>query len=339
MRLIILIWTIIAAFPVSVAQRSPFNELEVTDPGPDGTYRMIISGHLHGASNDRSGYPAGTLLANIDQINALDADIFLSTGDLFLDPQKDHERYQHTLFRTLNVPLFNAPGNHDNTGYYTENFGDTFRSFPMGNDRIVLLDTERKDGSIDDDQLKLLEELTEGPSPGRIFIISHRPIWAEGHARYGPLFEGNTRGILGTNYDRDVYPVLERLAQRSQVFWISGSMAGAARSSIFFQPDAPNITFIQSAIRNETRDALLIADVGPGSIRWSAFSLSREEVLAPEEYNADWWWAQRGKKESFNWRLLPYLIKITVTHHAFWYGAGAGVLLILIVGRIMRRGL
>jgi hypothetical protein len=340
MRPCVVIGVLLLGMATSQGQISPFNGLSPGHGVNGGNYRIILSGHLHGASNDRSGYPAATILANLDMINGLGADLFLSTGDLFLEPEKEHERYTHSLFRKMDVPLFNAPGNHDHSTYYENRFGPTHHTFSIGVDRIVLLDTERRNGTLDKEQLRMLEEIAaQEPAPRRVFIISHRPLWAEGSDRYGPLFEGNTRSLLGTNYERDVFPLIERIAGRSHVYWASGSMAGGARSSIFFQPHAPGITFIQTAIRNEPRDALLIADVDPEGITWSAVSLTGEELLAPEEYHADWWWAQRHRKEAFNWRLLPYLIGTTLRHPAFWYGSAAAVLLILGLGRIFRRGL
>ncbi|HRH37377.1 MAG TPA: hypothetical protein PK760_03470, partial [Flavobacteriales bacterium] len=71
----------ILLYPFSVsAQRSPFNGLEVLPADSTGHYRIIIGGHFHGESTNRSGYPAATLLANIDTINSLGANLFLSTG-------------------------------------------------------------------------------------------------------------------------------------------------------------------------------------------------------------------------------------------------------------------
>lgn len=328
----------IAFLSTAAAQVSQFNGKEIPASARDGEYRMILSGHFHGSSNNRSGYPAATLLANIDRINSSGADLLLSTGDLFLDPQADQARYERSLFSKLGIPLFNVPGNHDRNDHYERAFGPSHGLIELGRDRIILLDTEENDGSLPPDQLKLLQDQVHSP-PHRIFIISHRPLWAEVDEDYGPLFEGNTRSLLGTNYRKDVEPLLKELAQRSQVYWISGSMAGGARSSIFFQQHAPNLTFIQTAIRNEQRDALLIADVKPDTIIWSTMSLTGAEVLPPQEYNAQWWWGQRGRSDRFNWRLLPYLIRSTVTHRAFWYGAAAGILLVLIFLRTFRRGL
>lgn len=366
------------------AQTSPYNGSSVPPVGTDGHYRIIIGGHFHGASTSISGFPAATLLANLDTINSLGASLFLSTGDLFLDAKNDPARYARSLFARLRMPLFNAVGNHDL--YRGESpVNPTFLSFAVTTssaawpddsvrlahelasldpgspafvdlqrrievlrttgrlagtaDRFVILDTERDGGDIKGEQLDLLKALAaEGdrPSPGaadveRVFIVSHRPVWAEEDPAYGPLFAGNTRSAAGIDFREEVYPLVERIAAHAQVFWISGSLGGQARSSIFFQRHAKNITFIQCAVRDEPRDALLIADLYPDSVHWSALSLTGRTLKAPEVYDAAWWRSNLGPAQGFNWRLLPYYIKITVLHRAFWAGALTATLLILVV--------
>lgn len=332
----------------SSAQRSPFNFLQVEVTGNTGHYRILIGGHFHGASTNKSGYPAATLLANLDTINSLGANLFLSTGDLFMDPVKDWPRYERSLFSKLKIPLFNAPGNHDlgsddvpivdgRVEYAIGNICELIEApeNPFGPPVVVLLNTEVNEGTFSDAQLEELLEASNAPE-GCVFIISHRPIWAEDDPQYSPLFEGNTRSLTGTNFKSDVYPLLEKIAEHAHVYWISGSMGGQAPASIFFQQHAKNITYIQCAIRDEPRDALLIADVYPDTVKWSALSLTGQELLAPEAYNAEWWRERLGKSEGFNWRLLPYLVKVTVTHRAFWWGAGSVALLWLLLARLRR---
>jgi hypothetical protein len=206
---------------------------------------------------------------------------------------------------------------------------------------FILFDTERHDGSI---HAQASFDLQDWPSTaGRmdtarsIFIVSHRPIWAEDDPQYSDLFKDNTRSLTGTNFRKDVYPLLEKIAQHAHVYWISGSLGGSAPSSIFFQQHAPNITFIQCAIRDEPRDALLIADVFTDTVKWSSFPLTGQKLLAPEAYDAAWWRERVGRKAPFNWRLLPYLVKTTVLRREFWWGMLAAALLLWTCRRLYRR--
>lgn len=329
------LWVLLGLFTAH-AQRSPFTGAEVRPPDSTGHYRLVISGHFHGSSGNRSGYPAATLLANLDTLAALAPNVLLSTGDLFLDAEADLPRYQKALFQRLPVPLFNAPGNHDAGKAYVQAFGQALQVITLGRDLIVLLDTERDDGSVKGEQMDTLKAVLKRAT-GRVFVVSHRPIWAEEDTVYGPLFEGNTRSMLSTNYRAEVEPLLLNAASHAQVYWISGSMAGRAPSSFFFQPHKPGLTFIQTAIRDLLRDALLVADVGPGGVRWSAVSLTGRPVEDPRTHDAAWWRQRMGRPEPFNWRLLPYLIKTTITTVEFLSGLAAGILVTVLLVLLVRR--
>lgn len=320
------------------AQQSPYTGHPVPGPDSTGRYRLLISGHLHGASSSASGFPAATVLANLDAINATRANVFLSTGDLFLLPDRDSARYATSFFSRLALPLFNAPGNHDLEGR-------AFRApmpqrIDLGNDRILLFDTERDNSDIKGDQLDLLRTVVDEAAAGRVkrlFIVSHRPVWAEDEVRYAALFSGNTRSLTGCNYTGTVLPLLRQAAAQAEVFWISGSMAGRAPASVFFQPHEKNITYIQCAVRDQLRDALLLADVGPDSVQWSLRSLTGEPVEPVSTYDAAWWEARQGKREAFNWRRIPYLVRKNVTSSVFWYGAATMLVLLGLVWWLRRK--
>lgn len=310
--------------PWAAAQRSPFTGLQVPPVADDGSYRLVFSGHFHGASNNRSGYPAATLLANIDTLNALAPHALLSTGDLFLNVAADSSRYRRSLFSRLHLPLFNAVGNHDvEDGHYAQRYGPLYGAVELGADRVLWLDTESDNGSIKGDQLRFMRESIAAFAGRRLFLVSHRPVWAEDDPVYSELFAGNTRSMLATNYRSEVLPLLEDLAQRAEVIWVSGSMAGLAPESIFFQRHAPGILFVQSAIRDLPRDAVLVVDAKPDTLLWSTLSLTGRPVPAVETLDADFWRSRMRKKEPFNVRLLPYLARKAVERAEFWYGVVA----------------
>lgn len=326
-------------FQASIAQVSPYTGIEVLPPDSAGNYRLLISGHFHGSSTNGSGYPAATLLANIDALNATKANILLSTGDLFLRPDRDSARYVEAFFSKLRLPLFNAPGNHDLEGKAYSAASTMPLVIDMGRDRIILLDTERDNSDISGDQLQLIDGAEQDASNGvldHLFIVSHRPIWAEREPRYGDLFHGNTRSLTGGNFKAYVLPELQRIAKHAEVYWISGSMAGGAPASIFFQQHEANITFIQSAIRDELRDAALIADVSREGITWTGMSLTGGSLEPVKTYDAAWWKAHQGKVEPFHWRRIPYLIKKVLITANYWYGCGT-VLLLLLLALFIRR--
>lgn len=325
---------------IGLAQVSPYTGMAVVPPDSMGNYRLLIGGHFHGSSTNSSGFPAATLLANIGMLNATKANVFLSTGDLFLRPDRDSVRYTTALFDKLKLPLFNAPGNHDLEGSAFRSATRMPVTIPMDGDRIILLDTERDNSDVTGDQLQEIKEAEQAATEGNLhhlFIISHRPVWSEGEPKYGDLFSGNTRSLTGCNFTKDVLPVLRRIAQHAQVYWISGSMAGRAPASTFFQQHEQGITFIQSAIRDELRDAVLLADVGREGVIWTGLSLTGEPLEPVETYDAAWWKAHQGTPEEFHWRRTPYLIKKSITNVNFWYGFGTAMLVLLIVWRLRNR--
>jgi hypothetical protein len=328
----------VLACSVVSAQRSPFTGTSVVPPDSSGAYRLIFGAHFHGASNNRSGYPAATVLANIDTINALSANALFSAGDLFLDPASDIPRFERSLFSKLTVPLFNAPGNHDvESPEYAERYGPTFGVVAMGADLILWLDTELDKGSIRGEQLDLLRSELEQFTGNNLFIVAHRPLWAEGDSPYSVLFEGNTRSLVPGNYTSEILPMLEEVAQKARVFWISGSMAGLAPSSIFFHEHVPGLTYIQCAVRDEPRDAILLAEVSAGTVKWTGISLTGQSLQKVEEYGADWWSKSIRKKEPFNIRLLPLYVRQTVLSSTFWYGILSALLFMLLLRAALRR--
>jgi hypothetical protein len=339
MRRITLLLSCLMVCAVS-AQRSPFTGHDPIRPDSTGSYRLLFGGHFHGASSSRSGYPAATLLASLDTINALKANALFSTGDLFLDANADRERYARSLFTKLDLALFNAPGNHDVEGSsYARSFGPTYGSVSFGEDLVVWLDTERDNGDIVGDQLVFLRKAVQDFSGRFLFVVSHRPLWAEGDPVYSDLFAGNTRSLLPSNFRKEVLPLLRQVAGSASVHWISGSMAGKAPSSIFFQQHEPNITYVQCAIRDLPRDAILMADIRGDSIRWAGISLTGRKLGPVEGMDAEWWRRSISKREGPNLRLIPLRITEMLTAPAFWSGVLAMVLLQLLFRRLLRRWL
>lgn len=315
---------------------SPFNKLEVKDTAAD--YSFIVSGHFHGASTTISSYPASTLLANIDTLNTLNSFFLMSLGDLFLDVNDTYiDHYRKSLFNKLQMPLFNAVGNHDlsNGNLYEKVYGKTFYSFNIHSELFIVLNTELNDGSISDEQLTFFKKAISKEHIGkikRIFIFSHRPIWAENGSRYKGLFTGNTRTTFGkNNYEQEIKPLLKDLSREKPVYWMSGSMADAPASFFYDQDPETNVTFIQTAIRDLPRDAVLQVNVSNEKIFFKGISFTGQSLEPVTNYNLDYWNKSRIEEKPFNYRLLPYLTMEMLSHYYFWIGLIFGSVFILIL--------
>lgn len=333
---------VIAVQLLSAQTISPFNKLGTTDTS--NSYSFLVSGHFHGASSNRSTFPAATLLAGIDTINSLKPFFLISLGDLFLDVNETYiNNYQKSLFSKLKMPLFNAVGNHDvsNGNFYEKIYGKTYYSFTDHSELFIVLNTELNDGSIKNEQLTFLEGVLNEATSGKtknIFIFSHRPIWSENNPRYSKLFAGNTRTALGeNNYDDEVKPLLLKISKSKSIYWMSGSMADAPASFFYHKEVESNLTYIQTAIRDLPRDALLQVNLSDGKVSFNGISLTGQTLSPVETYNLDFWNKSIVAEEPFNYRLLPYLTKKMLSGYDFWIGFTSSLLLLLILRYIVNK--
>jgi len=322
--------------------RSNLNGIKLNLKDSTGKYSFIVSGHFHGSSNNQSGFPAASLLANIDNLNKMKLAFIASTGDLFMDPEKDYENYKLSFFQKLNAPLFNAVGNHDISGafgnYYVKSNEPNMLWFRINTELYLFLDTEFKNGSLDDKQLNSLKSYLESKEYGEknIFIFSHRPIWAEEDEEMKDFFLDNTRSEWGNNFKTEVEPLLIEAAKTKNIYWCSGSL-GNAPASFFYHKDEYGIAYIQSAIRDLPRDAMLKVNVDNGKVTFETFSLNSNKVEPLEHYNIEYWKKHYKDKQPFNYRLIPLYVKQTLFHRYFWYGIFTASFFVLLIWFIRRR--
>ena len=334
-RISVLFFCLLMQFQIVLAQPvSPFNKLLVADSSH--TYSFIVSGHFYGESSSKSTFPASTLLAGIDTLNSLKPSFLMSLGDMFIDVNEKYiSNYNRSLFNKLEMPLFNAVGNHDiaNGNYYEKVFGESYTVFSLQSELFIILNTELNDGSIKEEQLQFLGDVLRKSNSEEfknVFIFSHRPIWSENNPTYAGLFEGNTRTAFGeNNFDDEIKTLLTRISKKKSVFWMSGSMADAPASFFYHQEPDSKITFIQTAIRDLPRDAVLQVNVEDGKVSFNGISLTGESLQPVESYDVNYWNKNMVKDEPFSFRLLPYLTMKIIKHNYFWIGFVCSLLILL----------
>lgn len=318
---------------------SPFNQRKI-QVDSTGDYTFIVSGHFYGDGSNKSGYPANTLLGNLDQINTSNAAMLVCLGDLFMDVENDLPKYQHSIFQQLKMPLVNSVGNHDLSGnFYQEHFGKTYFEFQIHRDLHLVLDTELENGDITGEQLLLLQAAKNRTKLGEIdnvFIYTHRTIWSKSYSEMEGLFLDNTQGIGATNYSGEVLPILKEIGKNASVYLFSGSLGNAPASFFYFHDQPNSISIIGTAIRALKRDALLYVHVKQGKVSFETVSLTGETLMPLESYSVDFWKYEVGE-EPFNWRLVPYYCKLMITHRYFWYGVLSMGFLWFIFWRFKRR--
>lgn len=330
---------IIISSGIFAQNKSPFNRHDISIDS-SGDYSFIVSGHFYGDGTNKSHFPANTLLGNLDWINSSDASMLICLGDLFMDISNDIPSYKRSFFDKLQIPLFNAVGNHDLTAnIYQENFGDTYYSFLVNNDVHIILDTEMDNGDIVGEQLELIKAARDQSRKGEIdnvFIYGHRTIWKDTYSEMEGLFMDNTQSISGSNFESDVFPLLQEIGTYSKVYCFAGSL-GTAPASFFYHDDKENnLTIIATAIRALPRDAVLLIHIKDGEVEFEPHSLTGEELKDISEYNVDFWQTEVGA-EPFNWKLVPYYFQVMLTHRFFWYGTTFAFMIILMMRLIKRR--
>lgn len=284
-------------------------------------YNFIVSGHFYGNSGTGGSFPVNTILANLDTLNQMPASFMVSLGDLFMDVNpRIISNYRESFFDKLEMPLFNVVGNHDLAGnVYESHFGKTFFYYSCNEDHYLFLDSEMDNSDIKGEQLKLFNKVVENikdEKNARLFIFSHRPVWAEKNEALKGVFTHNTKSKFGSNYLDELRPALLEL--QAPVYWFGGSL-GPAPASFFYHEDE-NIHYIATAIRGLDRDAVLQVEL-KDEVRFNTISLTGKEVKPLKEYNKEFWLSYRSNPmKEFNYRLIPYLTLKAVTHRYFWYG-------------------
>lgn len=301
-------------------------------------YSFIVSGHFHGSSTNQSGYPASTVLSNLDVFNQ--TNFIIITGDLFLDIKNDIISYSKSFFSKLGVPWFNAVGNHDATGtIFEENFGPTYYMFRVQSEVFIILDTELDNGSINGEQLRFFKDklnaIANDPTAKNLFIVSHRPIWCEDDKELKDLFKDNTRSLFSSNFSSEILPLLQSLTKKVKISWFSGSLGGSAPASFFYHEKSRNLIYIQSAIRNLQRDAVLKVMVKNGEIEYKTISLTRQPAPELKSCGVELW--RTKSEEGFNARLIPMYLKQLFLHRYFWYGILTAIFSIFILRFVFKR--
>lgn len=322
--------------------KSPFNNKEFNCDSLK-EIKFIVTGHIHGSSLNSSGYPASTILANIDTLNKLDASFFISLGDLFFDIDSNIvKKYNRSFFSKLSMPIFNAPGNHDwSRGLYSSFFGKSYFSFKCKTNLFIILDSEINDGNISGKQFEFfnqkIKDFINSNNLKNVFIFIHRPIWSS-LPEFKGVFVENTKRKFGINNYKDVvYPVIQKIPVSKKVFFFAGSL-GPAPASFFYHKNK-NITYIATAIRELKRDAILLVTINSeNTFDFKTISLTGEKIKDIKYYDINMWKNYHNNPfRDFNPKLIPFYCYSAISNRYFWYGAILSVFFILFIILILKR--
>lgn len=288
---------------------SPFNQrvLEVSNGSPHD-FSFLVAGHLYGCwKNFQTVYPSSSVLANIDEFNRTEADLFVGLGDLFrngISDQQSVENFIEDFAWKLRMPFVNAAGNHDvgahaeHENIYRKQFGETYFAFDHCASRFIVLDTNLdSDFSITGSQLAFFRECVaqtgSDPAVHNVFIFMHHGVWAIDVEGFELVDSQHGYALAGrNNFKSVILPVLRKLSLSKPVYVFSGDNIDLPLIHAT-DPDYDELHFVATNI-GDTRDdvALQVHVSNSGKVKVAVLPLSGQPARPYAEYAVQAWAAR-----------------------------------------------
>jgi len=275
---------------------------------------IAVAGHLRrGPEDDPPLLPA--LIAALPGISLEDRALVL-TGDIVWEGTPARwRRFDELLRRSLGIPLFIAPGNHDlfdgrpgaARKRFVRRFGPTWTVDRVGETLLIVLDTESPRGDLGPEQLRTVLEALDGAGRSRqvktVLVCMHRVLWFLGEARYaGVARRANRSSIPGEPGNGDgrrfcsiLLPRLRELSRTRPVVVIAGDVG--TRIPLVYDRQG-GVVLIASGNRAQDPPAwwnhYLRVHLAGGRVRVEAVPLGTAALGSVERYTLDFWKAHPG---------------------------------------------
>lgn len=317
---------------IAAVEEIPYLSKRIFDDKKQGEgFSFLAAGHLFGTHNE-SLYPAASLIANVDKINGTQADFFMAMGDLMHHAiEKEWQSLEYSFLNRLDMPVLNAPGNHDftpNEVFYQKEIGETYFSFVFGPARFIVIDTEMKHPGDREKQVAWfygeVEKFSNDFERNLLFIISHRLVWAIGNESMEAI-------IPYCNFPRehkeDFFKMSERLLpnlrqlKEKRIYFLSGDVGAYESMSLFYDQDpSDNIFYAACGLGDQKDDLLLEVQVSPSANVWlRPISLHGNSVQSIENYGLDFWLDHYRKNPNRKPSLIQRFKNVS-RHRYFWFG-------------------
>lgn len=250
---------------------------------------FYILGHVAGF--DQTISPANTVLANIETFNQGSQLVLLGDNYNELIPV-DVNFFKSKFLDKINVPVYNAIGNHDvtttpETGNltYESIFGNRYYSFKKNNNLYIFLDTVSTDGLIVNQQYQfLINALKNVSDVNNVFIFSHRIIWDEYTiTRFATTHETSKNIQIENSYEFSIE--LYKLSKIKKVYWFSGEIAN---KNIFYYQNN-NVVYIATCIQENYDDAAIKVDIKNDNVEITGISLIDGTLFDVSQYDEKYW--------------------------------------------------
>lgn len=284
-------------------------ELDLDLPTQPGTYSFLVIGHGYGSPSG-SGYPASSLLTNIENLRSVDAAFLLMLGDTIQHPDDSEiALFRSSFARKLAIPIFNAPGNHDvaDRSFYAKHFGSTYFKFQYKSELFIILDTELNNGQIEGQQqeflLQSLRAARGSPDIKNVFVLMHRLLYAIGNeplSKVIPWVNGPaSHPETATTFKENVLPELFQLSETKSVYlmggdigckdYVPGKVLDAFPLLYHADPDR-DITYLAHGMGENASDvALEVSVLHDGAVRFSVHALADWTPRPLDQYTLQHW--------------------------------------------------
>lgn len=317
----------------SISITSPLNGkvLELSDT-PQG-YSFLCAGHVYGAPPSPSVFPSASFLANIDMINKNNATFFILLGDNIRAANPVHiENFKASLCSKVEIPMFNAVGNHDvgNRELYESHFGRTYFDFRQGSELFIVLDGQINRGEIAGEQLEYLKSALDNATKSKeiknVFLFSHNLIWSKNDVHLERTVYPHTNSHSNyeniDNFKSVVMPEIIRLSQTKKVFMMSGDIGVSGSLPLFYhEEEKHNITYVACGLGDTEKDAIIKVDITrEGEVTFAPISLTDEKLEEINHYGIDYWATYFGGQEGRTHSTLSDKIQRVLTNIYFRLG-------------------
>ena len=307
------------------------------------SYSFILSGHLYGSPHNKdSVFPSSSLLANIESIKNSNYSFFISCGDIFRKSDSlNILNFKNSFLNKLNIPFYNAVGNHDVTdrNLYKKYFGETYFKFTQSSELYIFLDSELADGIEIANQLQFFSESIKvalfDDSIKNIFIFSHKLIWAQLYDKYHSIYDNVNSKIGYSDNHSFTERVLAELKSNKvkNIYWASGDLGVKTSMPFFYYDKNLNVTFIATGIGDTKDDNVISVLLRNSKPEFSIVNLSNNtELNNIESFGIKRWNKAHNKQYTILQKLQNFNAKLKrlISNKYFFIGLSLGFLIPII---------
>lgn len=286
-------------FSVQAKIYSPFNNkvLNLSDNKNKKSYKFLLLGHAYGSPKNFI-QPPRNLINNIEKFNQLDLDFVVLLGDIVQKANvESFSSFEDEFAKRLDVPVFNAVGNHDYNEVYKLRYGKSFYSFRFNGDNFLILNSNISISP----QVKLFDELSN--INRNTFVFTHHLVWTYDGSPFEPLRwrSNNPWYWPRKSFYKDIVENINH-TENSKLIFAAGDIG--FKFSTFFESRG-NVDYVASGVGRNENDAVILVEVDEkGEVSYTPISLTGKTLKSIKTYDLRFWESRIREK-----KIIPSLKK------------------------------